>query len=125
MSAVTAACLVVRKELYQAVGGMDENLAIAFNDVDFCMKLRAAGYRNVYTPYAELFHHESVSRGAEDTAQKQARFKKEIAYMRAKWGTALRSDPFYNPNLTLEAEDFSLAWPPRVAFPTGTAPRQR
>jgi glycosyltransferase involved in cell wall biosynthesis/SAM-dependent methyltransferase len=115
LSAVTAACLVVRKAIYQEVGGLDEvNLPIAFNDVDFCLRVAKAGYRNVWTPYAEMYHHESASRGYEDTPQKQARFTKEVNYMKQHWGERLLSDPAYNPNLTICSEDFSLAWPPRV-----------
>lgn len=109
-SAVTGACLLVRREVYEAVGGLDEaNLAVAFNDVDFCLKVRQAGYRNLWTPYAELYHHESVSRGAEDTPEKQARFEREIAFMQEKWGDALRADPCYNPNLSRARVDFSIA----------------
>lgn len=109
ISAVTAACLLVRKELYEAVGGLDEeNLKVAFNDVDFCLKVREAGYRNLWTPYAELYHHESVSRGKEDSPEKQVRFRKEVEFMQEKWGESLRHDPYYNPNLTLEREDFSI-----------------
>lgn len=108
-SAVTAACLVVRRELFEAVGGLDEtNLAVAFNDVDFCLKVGEAGYRHVWTPYAELWHHESVSRGAEDTPQKQARAASEANYMRNRWRHRLYDDPAYHPNLTLTYEDFSL-----------------
>lgn len=115
-SAVTGACLVVRKALYEAVGGLNEvELQVACNDIDFCLRLREAGYRNIYTPYAELYHHESASRGFDDTPEKQARSAKEVAYMHQRWGDALRNDPAYSPNLTLDAEDFSLAWPPRVA----------
>ncbi|MQT14261.1 glycosyltransferase family 2 protein [Segnochrobactrum spirostomi] len=114
LSAVTAACLVVRKELYEAVGGLDEtNLKIAYNDVDFCLRLRERGYRNVWTPYAELYHHESATRGLEDDPVKLTRFRAEFAYMQRRWGALLANDPAYNPNLTLEREDFSLAWPPR------------
>ena len=83
---------------------------MAFNDVDFCLKVRSAGYRNVWTPYAELYHHESVSRGLEDTPEKKARFEKEVLFMKSKWGETLLRDPYYNPNLTLEHEDFSLSW---------------
>ncbi|OYY75587.1 MAG: family 2 glycosyl transferase [Gammaproteobacteria bacterium 28-57-27] len=109
ISAVTAACLLVRKEIYEAVGGLDEeNLKVAFNDVDLCLKVREAGYRNLWTPYAELYHHESVSRGKEDSSEKQARFRKEVEFMQEKWGESLRHDPYYNPNLTLEREDFSI-----------------
>ena len=115
VSAVTAACLVVRKSIYQEVGGLDEvNLAISYNDVDFCLRLREAGYRNVWTPFAELYHHESLTRGYEDTPDKLKRFNREASYMKYKWGDKLLNDPYYNPNLTLEAGDFGLAWPPRV-----------
>lgn len=115
-SAVTAACLVVRRSAYLQVGGLNENeLKVAFNDVDFCLKLREAGYRNVWTPYADLYHHESASRGAEDTPAKQARFTGEVEYMRTRWPGVIAADPAYNPNLTLDHEDFSLAWPPRPA----------
>lgn len=113
-SAVTAACLVVRKAVYEQVGGLDESLAVAFNDVDFCMRVREAGYRNVWTPYAEMIHHESVTRGQEDNPEKQARFAGEIRRMQARWGDAILRDPAYSPNLSLDHEDFSLAWPPRV-----------
>jgi glycosyltransferase involved in cell wall biosynthesis/LmbE family N-acetylglucosaminyl deacetylase len=113
-SVVTAACLVIRKAIYEEVGGLNEtNLQIAFNDVDFCLRVREAGYRNVWTPYAELYHHESATRGYEDTPEKQARFAKEVQYMMQRWGKLLLSDPAYSPNLTLDHQDFSLAWPPR------------
>jgi O-antigen biosynthesis protein len=114
-SAVTGACLVVRKSSYEAVGGLNEvELQVACNDIDFCLKLREAGYRNIYTPYAELYHHESASRGFDDTPEKMARSAKEVAYIKQRWGDILLNDPAYSPNLTLDAEDFSLAWPPRV-----------
>ena len=113
VSAVTAACLVIRRSIYEEVGGLDEeHLRVAFNDVDFCLRVRESGYRNLWTPYAELYHHESVSRGAEDTPEKQTRFAAEIKYMKRKWGDELRNDPAYNPNLTLDHEDFSVARPP-------------
>ena len=108
-SAVTGACLLVRKAVFDQVGGLDEeHLAIAFNDVDFCLRVREAGYRNLWTPYAELYHHESLTRGADDTNKKRARARREADYMRKRWGTALDNDPAYNPNLTLVHEDFSL-----------------
>ena len=114
-SAVTAACLVIRKDRYLAVDGLDEiNLKVAFNDVDFCLRLREAGLRNVWTPYADLFHHESATRGADASPEKQARFNSEVSHMYARWGPLLPFDPAYNPNLTLGYDDFSLAWPPRV-----------
>ena len=110
LSAVTAACLLVRTELYKQVGGLDEkNLTIAFNDVDFCLKLREAGFQNIYTPYAKLYHHESISRGQENSPEKQARFLSEVAFMQKKWGEILNNDPYYNPNLTNQSDDFSLA----------------
>ena len=84
------------------------NLPIAFNDVDLCLRIGKLGLRNVYCPEAELFHHESVSRGAEDTPEKRARFKQEIQFMQEKWGADLGSDPYYNPNLSLKIPDFSL-----------------
>ena len=112
--ALTAACLVVRKETFEKVGGFNEALQVAFNDVDFCLRVREAGYRNIYTPYAELYHHESATRGDEDTAEKQLRFSKESIYMKQRWGDLLLNDPAYSPNLTLDHQDFSLAWPPRV-----------
>lgn len=113
MIGVTAACMLVRKSIYVQVGGLDETLAVAFNDVDFCLRVHSAGYRNHWTPYAELVHHESVTRGYEDTPEKQQRFQTEIITMQKRWADLLSYDPCYNPNLTIEAEDFSLAWPPR------------
>ncbi|GHB11257.1 glycosyltransferase family 2 protein [Salinicola rhizosphaerae] len=108
-SAVTAACLVVRRETFDAVGGLDEeNLAVAFNDVDFCLKVDELGLRNLWTPFAELVHHESVSRGADDTSVKRARAASEAEYMRRRWRHRLFDDPAYHPNLTLIHEDFSL-----------------
>lgn len=115
ISAVTGACLLVKKEIYEQVGGLDENLKVAFNDVDFCLKVRKAGFRNIWTPHAELYHYESITRGHEDSPTKQARFAEEVAYMKERWGTLLMNDPAYNPNLTLKHGDFSLAWPPRIA----------
>ena len=120
-SAVTAACLVIRREIFTQVGGFDEvNLPVSFNDVDLCLRVLRAGYHNVWTPFAELYHHESASRGTEDSPEKQARAALEIAHMRATWGQLLDTDPAYNPNLTLVYEDFSPAWPPRAAQPPHT-----
>lgn len=108
-SAVTAACMMVKKSAFDAVGGLSEELAVAFNDIDFCMKLRKAEYLIVYNPYAELYHYESKSRGLEDTPEKVARFNKEIATFEKKWPEILENgDPYYNPNLTLKSQDFSL-----------------
>lgn len=108
-SAVTAACMMVSKEAFEKVHGLSEELAVAFNDIDFCMKLREAGYLIVYNPYAELYHYESKSRGQEDTPEKIARFQREIATFEERWPDILKNgDPFYNPNLTLDSQDFSL-----------------
>ena len=118
-TAVTGACLLVQKALYVQVGGLNEReLAIGFNDVDFCLRLVEAGYRNVWTPYAELFHNESATRGQDDSPDKQRRAEKELRYMHKRWGDRLLLDPAYNPNLTDGHDDFSLAWPPRVSLPT-------
>ena len=107
-SAVTAAALLVRKSVFEEVKGLEEkHLKVAFNDIDFCLKVREQGYRNLWTPYARLYHHESVSRGQEDNPEKKARFKREVEYMKDKWGDKLQKDPFYSPNLSLEHEDFS------------------
>jgi len=110
LSAVTAACLMVKKALYEAIGGMDEkNLAVAFNDVDFCLRLREKGHINVFTPYCELYHHESKTRGHEDTPQKKQRFTKEIAYMQKRHAAILlNGDPYYNANLPLDRDDFGM-----------------
>jgi glycosyltransferase involved in cell wall biosynthesis len=110
-SAVTAACLIMRKERFLEVGGLNEkDLPIAFNDVDLCCKLLKAGYRNLWTPHAEFYHHESATRGVEDTPEKKARFQAEIDYMMNTWADLLMADPAYNPNLTLVGEDFSPAY---------------
>lgn len=115
-SAVTAACLLVKKSIYEQVNGLNEqDLQVAFNDVDFCLRLREAGYRNIWTPYTVLYHHESATRGQEDNPEKKARFARESEYMQKRWGALLMNDPAYSPNLTRDYEDFSLAWPPRVA----------
>ena len=108
VSAVTAACLVIRRSVFEAVGGFDEALAVAFNDVDFCLKVRAAGYRNLWTPFAGLIHHESVSRGRDLTPTKAKRFAEEYATMQRRWGMQLLTDPYYSPHLTYDREDFSL-----------------
>jgi glycosyltransferase involved in cell wall biosynthesis len=117
-SAVTAACLVIQTDRYLEVGGLNErDLPIAFNDVDLCCKLIKAGYRNLWTPYAELYHHESATRGTDNTPEKRARFQSEIDYMTNTWGTLLMTDPAYNPNLTLVGEDFSPAYLSRTMKP--------
>ncbi len=109
VTAVTAACLLVRKAIFTEVGGLDEvNLKVAFNDVDFCLKVAAAGYRTTWTPFAELYHHESVSRGSDDDPGKRERFRSEVIFMKEKWGATLAADPHYSPNLTLKYEDYSI-----------------
>jgi GT2 family glycosyltransferase len=118
LSAVTAACLLTWKPLYRELDGLDEvHLAVAFNDVDFCLRVREAGYRVVWTPHAELYHHESVSRGKDSTPAKKRRAKREATYMRKRWKKVLRCDPFYNPNLSYERPDFSLSHAPLVEKP--------
>lgn len=118
LSCVTAACLLMRKAVFDQVGRLDEaNLAVAFNDVDLCLKVREAGYLLVWTPFAELYHLESASRGPDTAPDKIQRFMREIDYMNRRWGESLQYDPYYNPNLTLDAEDYSLAFPPRVVKP--------
>lgn len=108
-SAVTAACLLVRKETFHAAGGFNENdLKVAFNDVDFCLKVRELGLQNLWTPYAELYHHESVSRGIDTTPEQIDRANREVEYMRKTWKIHQNVDPFYNANLTINAEDFTL-----------------
>lgn len=108
-SAVTAACLLVKKSIYNEVNGLNEkSLSVAFNDVDFCLKVQSAGYRNVWTPYSELYHHESISRGAENNPEKIARFNAEIDYMLDHWKTDVICDFAYNKNLTKYHENFEL-----------------
>jgi GT2 family glycosyltransferase len=120
-SAVTGACLLVRREIYLQMGGLDEaNLAVAFNDIDFCLRLREAGFCIVWTPHAEFYHHESASRGSGYNGAKQRRIFTEEQFMRKKWGDALAKDPFYNPNFSLSNELFTLAFPPRVSQPWKT-----
>ncbi len=113
-SAVTAACLMIRKSLFERMGGFNEyDLPIAYNDVDLCIRIREAGYRNVWTPYAELWHREAATRGNDRSPETQTRFISECDYMKKTWGDLLLKDPAYNPNLTLDSADYRLAWPPR------------
>jgi O-antigen biosynthesis protein len=116
--AVTAACLMVRREVFEKLGGFDESqLPVTFNDVDFCLCARELGWRIIYTPYAELTHHESVSRGVENTTEKQRRFFSESEVLLKRWGPVIQNDPSYNPNLSLGEKRFELAFPPRVGPP--------
>jgi glycosyltransferase involved in cell wall biosynthesis len=124
-SAVTGACLVVRREVYEQVGGLDEeNLPDLYNDVDFGIRLGEAGYWNVWTPYAVLTHHESLTRqGLADVQREHARERTSASYLKERWAQKLLTDPAYNPNLTHDSEDFDLAWPPRVDWPWVRAER--
>ena len=109
VSAVTGACLLVKKSLFEEVGGLDESFAISLNDVDFCLKLREKGLLNVFTPFAELYHYESVSRGLDDSGEKAERYNRESAHFREKWKAVLeKGDPYYNPNFSLDRSDFAL-----------------
>ena len=106
---VTAACVMLPRTVWDELGGLDETFEVAFNDVDLCMRIRKAGYLIVWTPYAELYHYESKSRGAEDTPEKKKRFEGEVRRFQARWKSELAAgDPYYNPNLTLVREDFSV-----------------
>jgi GT2 family glycosyltransferase len=118
LSAVTAACLVVRKSVWDEVGGLDEDrLAVAFNDIDFCLKVKERGYRNVWTPFAELYHHESATRGSDETRDKRGRFQREIDWMRERWGHRLQCDRAVNPNRAFSDPTRRLADPPRSVKP--------
>ena len=108
-SAVTAACMMTKKNVFEEVGGLTEEFKVAFNDIDYCMKVRKLGKLVVYDAFAELYHYESKSRGLEDTPEKVARFNSEIERFRDRWEDILeKGDPYYNPNLTLDKSDFSL-----------------
>ena len=107
VSAVTAACLVVAKEMFETVGGLDEqNLPVAFNDVDLCLKLQEAGWRNVYVPHAVLLHHESKSRGSDLSVANRDRFRRELGVLQERWGTRGYDDPLHNPNLDRSSETY-------------------
>lgn len=109
VSAVTAACVMIPRRVWEAVNGLDTSFAVAFNDVDLCMRIRQMGYLIVWTPYAELYHYESKSRGSENTPEKKKRFESEVQRFRERWEKQLKEgDPYYNPNLTLERADFSI-----------------
>jgi GT2 family glycosyltransferase len=112
-SAVTAACMLITRTAFEAVGGFDERLQVAYNDIDLCLKLGKTGYRNIWTPYAELYHHESATRGDDVTPEKRARFDAEVALMLERWRPIIDKDPAYNVNLAITGETFNLAFPPR------------
>jgi GT2 family glycosyltransferase len=114
-SAVTGACMAMRKEVFEELSGFDEeNLGVSFNDIDLSLRLTQAGYRIVWTPYANLIHHESASRGHQRTRDEQTEFERAVDYMQTTWGAELMHDPFYNPNLSLNPPGFEIAFPPRV-----------
>ena len=111
----TGACLLVRRSVYLSHAGLDErNLAVSYNDVDFCLRLTQAGLRHIWTPHAVLYHYESKSRGSDEAPGNRLRARTEREYMRWRWQQELERDPAYSPNLTLDGEDFAIAFPPRV-----------
>ena len=117
-SAVTAACLLTWKHLYQRLEGLNEGtLTVAFNDVDYCLRLQESGHRVIFTPHAELVHHESATRGSDDSLRKRLRARREVKYMRMRWRERMKHDPYYNPNLSYRRPDFSLSETPRVKKP--------
>jgi GT2 family glycosyltransferase len=107
-SAVTGACVMIRRDVFDAVGGFDEGLAVAFNDVDLCLRIREHGFRIVYVPHAVLYHFESKSRGSDDTPEKIERDMRERAFMQRRWNCSDREDPYYSPHLSLTREDYSI-----------------
>lgn len=115
LSCITAACMVLRREAFEAIGGFNEELAVAFNDVDLCIRIRNAGWRILWTPEVELYHHESASVGKHDSPERTSLFQAEVALMRNLWGETLDNDPFYNPNLSLDTYNHDLAFPPRIS----------
>ncbi len=118
VSCVTGACMLVRRTTFDQVGGLDAKvLPVAFNDVDLCLKIRRAGKRIIWTPFAVLIHHESISRGPDIAGQRLARYQRDIRHMKQRWGGALKRDPFYNPNLSLESCRPELSYPPRLEKP--------
>jgi GT2 family glycosyltransferase len=109
LSAVTAACVMIKRSVFENVQGFDERLSVAFNDVDLCLRINESGQKVVFTPYAELYHYESKSRGTEDSKEKVRRFQSEIELMRTKWEKLLKKgDPYYNKNLSLTKWNYSL-----------------
>jgi hypothetical protein len=118
LSCVTAGCMVIRREVFEAAGRFDERFEIAFNDVDLCIRVRQAGWRIIWTPASMVYHDESASLGRHDSPQRAAKFAEEVKMMRDLWGTYLDNDPYYNANLSLVlGKIFTLAWPPRREVP--------
>lgn len=116
LSCVTAACAVFKRDVFDSIGGFDEDLAVFYNDIDLCIRIREKGFRILWTPEVKLYHHESASIGKHDSKDKEDRDKKEFDLMREKWGPLLGQDPFFNPNLSLDSTNYSLSFPPRVSF---------
>ena len=115
VAAVTGACLAIKKKTWDELGGLDEkNLAVAYNDVDLCLRARKAGLRVLFTPHTHLIHHESATRGVDEELNRNPRLEKELQTMKKRWGNFLKVDPAYNPNLALEELDFRIAKYPRV-----------
>ena len=109
VTAVTGACLMVKSAIYKELGGLDENFKISLNDVDFCLRARQLGYLNIFTPFAELYHYESISRGSDEKGKNAERYNKEASDFKEKWKDALeKGDPYYNPNFSLDRSDYSL-----------------
>jgi len=118
LSVVTAACMLTWKHIYEQLGGLNEkHLPVAFSDVDYCLRLQDAGYRVIYAAHAELYHHESASRGIDSTWRERRRSRREVKYMRRRWRERMRNDPYYNPNLSYDQPNFTLNWKPRVKKP--------
>src|SRR5256714_3075083 len=115
LSFITGACMVMRREVFDNIGGFNEKFAVAFNDVDLCIRVRRLGWRLLWTPAVEMYHHESASLGKHNAPQRQALLEEEVKLMRATWGDVLDSDPFFNPNLSLATPYYTLAFPPRIA----------
>jgi GT2 family glycosyltransferase len=123
-SSLTAACLLVRRAAFEAANGFDADLPAAFNDIDLCIRLRRDGWRMIWTPAAQLYHHESLTFGDHRASERRGQFSRDLALMRSRWQTLLARDPYYNPNLSLDpAHQFQLAFPPRVPYPPGFLPR--
>jgi len=112
-SAITAACMMTRKDIFSDLNGFDENLPGNFNDVDFCLRLRECGWLIVWTPYANLIHHESATRGHDTHARDREGLFRDASYMEKKWSAQILRDPYYSPNLSLHSRGFDLAFPPR------------
>jgi GT2 family glycosyltransferase len=114
LSCVTAACAVLRRSTFDHLSGFNEDLAMAYNDIDLCIRLRRAGWRVLWTPAVEMYHHESASFGPPTSPERRALFEREVAYTRKRWSAVLDCDPFHNPNLSLRNYHVGLAYPPRL-----------